>query len=190
MTELAPALFLAVPFVLFGLLTLSRKRRLSDLAASLGARQEDVGWFSLGRIVGERFEIAPTKVGKSYRTEVQLDSEGAPGKFLLLPRFFESFPDWDFARVPAQRTERAFLWHVTLPGHAQPSTEQRQALLGWLSRTLDAASVHSALEKDRIGEIWVADGSVSVSLRGLVLDRSRLRRTLDVLGELTGRRSA
>ena len=121
---------------------------------------------------------------------MELASESAPGTFLLCPRFFEGFPDWEFARVPALRNERVFAWQLTLPGYAQPSAEQRQSLLRWLPRTLDARSMRSSLEAARIHEIQVVEGRVSTSLRGLVLDGQRLRRTLEALGELVARRSA
>ena len=187
MIEFIPFLFLGIPFALFALLTVARKKRLRSLAESLGGRQMDVGWFSLGRIIGESFEIAPLKVGKSYRTDVRIVSK-TPGTFLLDPRFFEGFPDWDFAKVPACRTERAFFWHVTLPGYAPPSAEQRQSLLGWLPRTLEARRFCNELGEAGIRAIEVAEGSVSTSLRGLVLNRSRLHRALEVLDELSGRR--
>lgn len=187
MIEFVPFLFLGLPFALFALLTVARKNRLRSLAESLGARQMDVGLFSLGRIIGESFEIAPKKIGKSYSTEVRIVSK-TPGTFFLDPRFFDGFPDWDFAKVPASRTERAFFWHVSLPGYAQPSPEQRQKLLGWLPHPLEARSLRTNLDEAGIREIHVAEGSVSTSLRGLVLNRGRLHRTLEALDELSGRR--
>jgi len=175
---------LALPFVGYALVALTRKARYRSLASKLGATHIDRGWFVPGAIAGERFEIEAAQVGKSYRTRLRVDVGGTPGCFLLRPGFFGESPDWAFAWVPGARNERVFLWEVAVRRLVEPTREQRDRLLHWLARSSQRAGLHEVLAAAGIREIFIDDGSISVRFRGIVSNLARLQRTLEALRRL------
>ena len=175
---------LALPFVAYAAIALGRKSRYRALAARLGAKHTETGLFSAGAIAGEDFRIETERAGKTFITNVHVLASGAPGRFILRPKFFERAPDWNFAWVPGTRTERVFLWEVAVGGYAKPDRQQQEALLRWLPRLADLADLPRALELSRVRQIVIADGSLSTHFRGIVSNLDRLRVTLEALRQM------
>jgi len=192
------ALFLAslfvLPFALFAALTWLQRARWRELARELGARREPRGLFAPDAIVGERFRVEAVKLGKAYRTEIHVRAEHTPGRFVLPPEFFQDGPNWAFAKVPGARTERVFLWQITLPGLAAPSVGELEQLRAWLPAEAELAGLHPLLVGSGARAILVGEGSVATTFRGFVTEPARVRGALDALARLApavpaGRRS-
>lgn len=180
------AALLALPFVLFALVTWRRRARFRSLAPALGGTHTSSWPFVPGRIRGADFEIEAAKVGKSYRTLVRAAAaRGTPGTFLLKPEFFEGFPNWGSVRVRAVTRQRAFLWEVSLPGWGEPDKEQRSLLLRWLGSWPPHSGLDEKLRSAEVREIWVEDGFVSTDFRGIVTSLARLRPALEALRALS-----
>jgi hypothetical protein len=77
--------------------------------------------------------------------------------------------------------QRAFLWEVSLPGLAQPDEGQKARILRWLCPRAPRPGVGEDLRRAGASEVWIEDGSVSISFRGVVTQRERLRSALDAL---------
>jgi hypothetical protein len=195
---MAPALLVAtlfvLPFAVFAALTWLQRSRWRALARELGGRREPRGLFAPDAIVGERFRVEAVKCGKAYRTELRVRAEHTPGRFVLQPEFFQGGPNWAFAKVPGARTERVFLWQITLPGLSQPSAAELEQLRGWLPAETELAGLHTLLVGSGARAILVGEGSVATTFRGFVTEPARVQDALEALARLApavpaGRRS-
>ncbi len=175
---------LVLPFALYAILALTRRRRYRSLASKLGATHIGAGWFAPGRIAGDGFEIEATKVGKSFCTEVRMAAGSTPGTFFLQREFFGEEPDWKFVRVSAPGKERVFLWEVAVTRHVEPSEQQRDSLLRWLRRGAQFSSIRASLTAARVRRMLIAEGFVSTSFNGIVTSLARLQHTLDAFRQL------
>src|SRR5262245_40542253 len=177
---------LAVVLGSYGLVVLARRARLRSAARALNGEYVDDGWSRPGRIEGDRFVIRISHVRRSFLTHVDVQpSAQVPGSYLLDAGFFEGWPDWNHVKVPALVEQRAFVVNVRFPGYASPTQDQRDALWRWLTRGgKDRRLSRNLLSAARVTRIEVSHEGLSTSFRGLVTDPTRLRRTLDALGQL------
>jgi len=189
MRSLSLAAFLALPFVLYGLVVLWRHARQRRLAEELRARRIDHGPFTPGDLVGDGFEIRVRRAGKGFATEVRVACTGPTQTFHLQRGFFRAQPDWSRGRVPARTRQRVFAWSLELPGSLEAGPEQEQELLAWLERECLSTSFAARLAAARIRDVFLAPDGVSTRFRGIVQSTARLGATLELLREL-GPRSA
>ena len=101
--EFLPLAFLALPFVLWGVLVWTRRARCRQTAERLRGRCIQQGAFETGAIVGDDFAVEPMKVGKSVRTTVRVAADGCPNDFVLRQGFFAALGRGAGARAPGAR---------------------------------------------------------------------------------------
>jgi hypothetical protein len=182
--EFLPLAFLALPFVLWGVLVWTRRARCRQTAERLRGRCIQQGAFETGAIVGDDFAVEPMKVGKSVRTTVRVAADGCPNDFVLRQGFFAASPCWSEARVHAATRQRMFLWEVALPGLAEPSEARQRELLLWLDPRVLDARFGEALAEAKVRELIVSDGFVGTRLSGVVLEPERLEHVIALLRRL------
>ena len=185
-----PQVFVAavvlVVLAFYGAVVLLRRRRFRTLGERLGAKWIPKGAFSPGTVAGRDFTIEARVRGgggRSFYTNVRVSVPGAPGSFVLRTEFFESFPDWRFAKTRGTRTAGASGVALSVAPYSDADPEERRALSEWLSRggAANARTVHQTLKALRIRELWVDLGSIEVSVPGVVSDFDRLHRTIALL---------
>jgi len=176
---------LAAILIGYGCGALARKVRLRSTATALEGEYIDEGWFRPGHIVGRGFAVRIVPARRSFRTHVELSASSVPGPYLLDAGFFDAWPDWNHAKVPQVKRERAFFFHVTYPGYGPPTDEQRNVLWRWLTRgSSDRRLSNEMLTAAKIRRIVLGDERVSTTFNGIVSNASRLRHTINLLRQL------
>jgi hypothetical protein len=107
---------LAAIFIAYGCAALARKVRLRSTATALEGEHIDEGWFRPGHIIGRGFAVRIVPARRSFRTHVELSARSVPGPYLLDAGFFDAWPDWNHAKVPQVKRERAFFFSCDVSG--------------------------------------------------------------------------
>jgi hypothetical protein len=175
-------ILLAPILAAYEIVVLVRRRRLRNAAEALEATYVSEGWWRAGRIVGRNFEIRVVKIGKTFRTYVEVQAPGIPLSSMFDARFFDAYPNWGHAKVLARGHQRLFFVEISLPGYVTPTLEQRDALWRWLNRgSTDHRLPYETLRSARIRRIVVEDARFLIDFSGVVSNVRRLGTTLDLL---------
>jgi hypothetical protein len=160
-----------------------RRRKYRQIASELGAEYQSQGLFKSGKIAGSsnhrKYTVENVEGARGSsawtRIEMQCANRGIP--LQIHGRFFNPFPNWNYAFTKGDRTERVFFTHIDLQNVGIPLQEKyRIAVLGVFQ---EFALLNYAFLKK--GSLRIEQESIIFTIRGVLKNLQVIQQILSVL---------
>jgi len=165
-----------------------RRWKYRQIARELGAEYQSQGLFNSGKIAGainrKKYTVETVDGGRGgtwTTVRMQCVNKGIP--LHIQGRFFNPFPDWNYAFTLGDRTERVFFTHLTLQNVGVPLHEKYQVKVQSLFQDF-ALLNYSFLRKGRLG---IDQNSVVFTIRGALRKLDVAQQILSVLTRVADR---